>query len=129
MILIYRSLVYTCTSNGMLRRTPFTLAKDETLPESSKMQTAILPSRLFDWRLSADGSSFAYGGDEVELSIWDIERTFQPRSITNGQEKSGSSKKRKRNDDLFPAELWRARNVGEVLFQRLAMLTYLHIKY
>lgn len=59
--------------------------------------------------MSDNKETFAYGGDEVDLSLWNTELAWQrqPESTTL----TGSSKKRKRNDDLFPAELWRARNV------------------
>lgn len=72
---------------------------------------ATLPIRLYDWRHSPDGTSFAYGGDEVDLSVWDTERAFQAPAESTTASNSGS-KKRKRNDDLFPAEVWRARNVS-----------------
>jgi ribosome biogenesis protein NSA1 len=60
--------------------------------------------------MSDNRETFAYGGDEVDLSIWSAELAWQsqPESSTLS---GSSSKKRKRGDDLFPAEIWRARNV------------------
>lgn len=93
----------------MLRKAPLTAA-GETLAEGSQSVTGILPSRLCDWKLSDDSKTFAYGGDEVDLSVWDTELSFSAQP-TNTKPTEGGSKKRKRNDDLFPAEIWRARNV------------------
>ncbi|KAF9480119.1 hypothetical protein BDN70DRAFT_833309 [Pholiota conissans] len=105
---LYESSVFTCTSNGMLRKTNFDLEGDTTMAGISRSECSILPSRLFDWKLSEDAHTFAYGGDEVDLSVWNTEGAFQeppaPTSTT-------SSKKRKRNEDLLPGEIWRARNV------------------
>jgi ribosome biogenesis protein NSA1 len=64
--------------------------------------------RLCEWRLAPDKSTFSYGGDEVELSVWDLEMAFGPKQP---QPESPSSKKRKRASDLLPGELWRAKNV------------------
>ncbi|KAF9559136.1 hypothetical protein CPC08DRAFT_638124 [Agrocybe pediades] len=130
-IAINQSSVYTCTSNGMLRRTAFTSRDEDQQPETSKAQMSILPSRLYDWRLSSDATSFAYGGDEVELSVWDTERAFQTQDIpATSAPAQGGSKKRKRNEELFAAEQWRARNVPNdslTLRQpvRITTLTYL----
>ena len=91
--------IYSCTSNGALR-----LTKEGELQHS----LAALPMRLRCWRLSPDGKSFAYGGEEVEVSLWDAQRAFNdPISPTQG-----TSEKRKRGGDLLPAETWRAKNVG-----------------
>jgi ribosome biogenesis protein NSA1 len=64
--------------------------------------------RLCEWRLAPDKSTFSYGGDEVELSVWDLETAFAPKQP---QPESPSSKKRKRASELLPGELWRAKNV------------------
>ncbi|KAF8136311.1 WD40-repeat-containing domain protein [Boletus edulis] len=88
-----QNTVYSCASNGALRRT-------STSDEVSLTHTlGALPSRLMDWRLGPDQETFAYGGDEVEVSIWNIERAFD-------------SKKRKKAETLFPGEVWRAKNVA-----------------
>lgn len=68
--------------------------------------------RLKAWRLSPTGDNFAYGGDEVDLSLWDTERAFH--STTSGTSEtttSSNAKKRKRENDLLPGEIWRAKNV------------------
>jgi len=66
--------------------------------------------RLFDWKISPDATTFAYGGDEVELSVWNMETAFQVRSDDLNRS-AAASKKRKRNNELFPGEIWRAKNV------------------
>ncbi len=63
--------------------------------------------RLCEWRLAPDCKTFSYGGDEVELSVWDLESAFAPKQPGPQPE---STKKRKRCDDLLPGELWRAKN-------------------
>uniref|UniRef100_A0A8H7Y5W5 Ribosome biogenesis protein NSA1 n=1 Tax=Psilocybe cubensis TaxID=181762 RepID=A0A8H7Y5W5_PSICU len=123
---ILDSSVYTCTSNGMLRRTPFSL--DGEAIENSQPQTGILPSRLRDWRLSADGTTFAYGGDEVDLSVWNTELALSTQPVP--AKPVDGTKKRKRNDDFFPSEIWRARNVPNDSLSlrqpiRITALTYL----
>lgn len=70
---------------------------------------ASLPTRLQDWRMSSNHETFAYGGDEVDLSVWNTESAFAPRSQ---EVESVPSKKRKRNNALFPGEIWRANNVA-----------------
>ncbi|THH13434.1 hypothetical protein EW146_g6788 [Bondarzewia mesenterica] len=97
--------IYSCTSNGALR---LTILGEDELPSTSK--TSVLPMRLCEWRLSSDGTTFAYGGEEVELSIWDVERAF----ASGSPEKPSVTelKKRKRGSDLLPGELWRAKNVA-----------------
>ncbi|OJA08838.1 hypothetical protein AZE42_11514 [Rhizopogon vesiculosus] len=73
---------------------------------------AALPSRLCDWRLSHDRQTFAYGGDEVELSVWDTERAFtSPSEVQQQVPPLIVAKKPKQSDTLFPGEVWRAKNV------------------
>ncbi|PFH54399.1 hypothetical protein AMATHDRAFT_662 [Amanita thiersii Skay4041] len=98
------SHIFSCTSNGALRMTNLPQKKDD--PTSSCITS--LPTRLRDWKIIADTTKFAYGGDEVDVSIWDTERAFQPQADA---EPSPPSKKRKRGDSLFLAEIWRAKNV------------------
>lgn len=69
---------------------------------------ASIPTRLCDWRISSNQTTFAYGGDEVELSVWDTARAF---SSPAQQSAETDNKKRKRTDSLFPGETWRAKNV------------------
>ena len=64
--------------------------------------------RLCEWRAAPDGKTFSYGGDEVELSVWDLEAAFAPKQPAPSPE--GTTKKRKRGNDLLPGELWRAKN-------------------
>src|SRR6267154_2323593 len=69
MVLKRRSSIFSCTTNGALLMSTL---KDDNSAVSHKL--AALPSRLCDWRLSHDSQTFAYGGDEVEISLWDTER-------------------------------------------------------
>ncbi|PIL23894.1 hypothetical protein GSI_13645 [Ganoderma sinense ZZ0214-1] len=99
------STVYTCTSNGALRRTK--LPQPDSEPSSS---LSSLPMRLCEWRLSADARTFVYGGEEVEMSLWDTEKAFSERPPV-AEPALTDSKKRKRGDQLLPGEVWRAKNV------------------
>ncbi|KIK93159.1 hypothetical protein PAXRUDRAFT_12812 [Paxillus rubicundulus Ve08.2h10] len=103
-----QNCVYSCTSNGALR---LTAIGEEAGPTHS---LGALPLRLTDWRLGPNQKTFAYGGDEVEVSVWNTERAFAPQhdnlsSASASQIEGG--KKRKRGDALFPGEIWRAKNV------------------
>lgn len=100
--------IYSCTSNGASRMT--TLGAND-VPMSHKL--ASLPTRLCDWRISSDQETFACGGDEVELSVWNTEQVFSP---LKEQPAVIETSKRKRGDALFPGELWRAKNVCTILF-------------
>ncbi|KAJ3573963.1 hypothetical protein NP233_g2088 [Leucocoprinus birnbaumii] len=97
--------VYSCTSNGALQLTTISDLDSESDPAH---QRTYLPMRLHDWKLSPDAKTFTYGGDEVELSVWDTEAAFNPRTedLNNS---AAASKKRKRNNELFPGEIWRAK--------------------
>ncbi len=100
------SAVYSCTSNGALRRTG--LSQEDTLADSS---LAGLPTRLAEFRLSSDEKTVAYVGDEVELSVWDVERTFSTQKPEDASNVTSESSKRKKGEKLLPNELWRAKNV------------------
>ncbi len=76
----------------------------------AEARTALLPTRLHSWKLAADQETFAYGGDEVDLSLWNTEQAFQQPAMSSTADVM--SKKRKRNTDLFPGEIWRAKNVS-----------------
>jgi len=93
----------------MLRHSAYD-ADNSNHGQTSATNHASLPSHLFDWRLSADGENFAYGGEEVDLSIWNVERTFQgsPQETSNNP----GSRKRKNDEALLPGEVWKARNVS-----------------
>lgn len=109
-LMLLVSAAMTCTASGMLCRVPYNLEEGEI--KISEPTISVLPSRLFDWRLSSNSATFAYGGDEVDLSVWDTELVFRTHIDTSTNTVTPGSKKRKRNDDLFPAEVWRARNVS-----------------
>lgn len=98
------SAVYSCTSNGALRLTK--VGQHGSEPASF---LATLPMRLCEWRLSEGARVFAYGGNEVELSVWDTEKAFALKQADSPT--AAESKKRKR-DQYLPGELWRAKNVG-----------------
>ncbi len=98
--------IYTCTSNGALR-----LAKPRD-DDQVVSDLATLPMRLSEWRLSESEENFAYTGDEVELSVWNTELAFSAKS--EDKVVDNPPKKRKRNDELLPGEIWRAKNVGAI---------------
>lgn len=75
-------------------------------------ETGVLPMRLAEWRLSPDQNTFAYTGDEVELSVWDTENAFTAQRQESSSNES--PKKRKRSEQLLPGESWRARNVRSI---------------
>jgi ribosome biogenesis protein NSA1 len=97
--------IYSCTSNGALRITPAGKDNDDLTP-----LLTVVPTRLCDWRLSSDQETFAYGGDEVDLSVWNTEKAFASHS-GDLSTTAAAAKRRKRNDALFPGEVWRAKNV------------------
>lgn len=99
---------YTCTSSGHVRFTPFTTPGETE--ESAPSQVASVPTRLCDFRLSPSGSSFSYGGEEVDLSVWDVEAAFSARSTPSDSAAAGQKRKNKATD-LLPGETWRAKNV------------------
>ncbi|KAF5381026.1 hypothetical protein D9615_003912 [Tricholomella constricta] len=112
--------IFSCTSNGAMRLT--SLKND---PEPMPPQLSALPTRLQAWRMSPNQESFTYGGDEVEVSVWDTERAFFPRP-----ESTGSENKKRKRDTLFPGEIWRGKNVqndhlGLRQPLRITSLTYL----
>jgi hypothetical protein len=106
--------VFSCTSNGALRRATFSTESSSPTQEDK----ASLPTRLRDWRLSSDSQNFTYGGEEVEVSVWNTEQAFQPPPQLETPASTG--KKRKRSEALFPGEIWRAKNVRpRTLFRAL----------
>src|ERR1700722_5530193 len=72
-----------------------------------------IASRLCDWRLSPNEETFAYGGYEVDLSLWNTEKAFTI-DISEYVTQKGRSK-----SALLPAETWRAKNVT-LVFSSLA---------
>ncbi|KAH7340490.1 hypothetical protein B0J17DRAFT_651545 [Rhizoctonia solani] len=96
----------TCTNNGRLRlSSSFAKPTDADTPADL---VASLPMRLNDIRLGPSFSSLAYGGDEVDLSVWDVERTFsdQPQST----DETGKKRKKGKNELMY-AEVWRAKQL------------------
>lgn len=85
-------------------------SREQDSNEPTSITTA-LPARLSEWRLYQD--TFAYGGDEVDLSVFDTERAFQ--NTAEDLASTTAANKRKRNDFLFPGEVWRAKNVSHSL--------------
>jgi ribosome biogenesis protein NSA1 len=72
--------------------------------------------RLNAWHVSSDATTFAYGGNEVDLSMWDTERAFQTNQSGGVAHAQAESRKRKR-DALLPGEIWRAKNVRHSIFR------------
>ncbi|KAL1675678.1 hypothetical protein EV122DRAFT_217944 [Schizophyllum commune] len=97
--------VLSCTADGALRRARAAEGQVEA-------DIAALPARLCDWKLASNGDAFAYGGDEVEVSLWDTEKAFAAPPVVVSEPAPSAGKKRKRNDVLLPGEIWRAKNVA-----------------
>ncbi|CAE6457656.1 unnamed protein product [Rhizoctonia solani] len=96
----------TCTNNGRLRLSnSFAKLPDAGTPDDL---VASLPMRLNDIRLGPSCSSLAYGGDEVDLSVWDVERTFSHQSRSTDEV---GKKRKKGKNELMYAELWRAKQL------------------
>jgi hypothetical protein len=73
---------------------------------SPSLQTTHVPSPVLALAShSPEATSVALAGKEVDVSLWDVERTFAERPA--GEEGVGSSKSGE------PGEIWRAKNVGE----------------
>ncbi|KAH8117551.1 hypothetical protein DFH11DRAFT_1541795 [Phellopilus nigrolimitatus] len=113
--------LFWCTSSGALGFASTDSASQNSSIFTSSYRKVSLPMRLCAWRLSSDGASFAYGGNEVDLSVWDTERAFQSeRNLSSNpaepNAKSAESKKRKRDNDLLPGEIWRAKNLPNDAF-------------
>jgi ribosome biogenesis protein NSA1 len=105
--MVYRG-VFTCTSIGHFR-----LAR---LEESNDPATATLPLRLRDLKMSSSGENFAYGGDEVDLSVWNTERALSGPSVSTSPDTAQAGQKRKKSKpSLLYGEIWRARNVSTML--------------
>lgn len=104
------SSIFSCTSNGALRRT---CISEGEAPLTHNLSA--LPSRLSYWRLGHGTETFAYGGDEVELSVWDTSRAFSssasPSKSTQTSTSASTQKRKRPTDQLFPSEIWRAKNV------------------
>ncbi len=111
-LILVLSGVYSCTSNGALRLTKLSREADGGLHS----ELAALPMRLAEWRLAPNQQTFAYAGDEVELSVWDTERAFSagPQEAGSSKNNDSESKKRKRSEQLLSNEIWRAKNVGYI---------------
>ncbi|KIL69706.1 hypothetical protein M378DRAFT_184111 [Amanita muscaria Koide BX008] len=105
---VTKGTAFSCTSNGALRVVDITREGSEASPVSSK--NATLPIRLRDWKLSDDATKFIYGGDEVDVSLWDTELAFQ--AVEPKKREGGLLGKKRTRNDLFPGELWRAKNVA-----------------
>ena len=104
---IYRG-VFTCTSIGHFRLTRL---------ESNEAATAALPVRLRDLKMSCSGGNFAYGGDEVDLSVWNTERALSGPSVSSLSDTAQAGQKRKKSRPaLLYGEVWRSKNVSTVLY-------------
>lgn len=106
--------LFWCTSNGALGHSLINRETEGSPLASVPRNKASLPMGLRCWSLSPDGEMFSYGGFEVDLSIWNTERAFQSSDATKECHES-TAKKRKLGTELFPGEIWRAKNVSHSL--------------
>ncbi|KAF8590577.1 hypothetical protein K439DRAFT_1644695 [Ramaria rubella] len=98
--------IVSCTDTGHLRLTD--VAEDRTVCS----QTTTLPTRLCDWILSDDSGSFAYGGEEVEVSLWDLSRAFNTSRRLLPNIAMGKRRRKENKSALIDGEIWRAKNVN-----------------
>ncbi|KAF4603596.1 hypothetical protein EYR38_004010 [Pleurotus pulmonarius] len=86
--------------------------EDETLEtQCSWSETRMKSDTSFvGLALSNEQRNLRLWGDEVDLSVWDVEQAFTDHS--NLKSGNTASKKRKRTAELLPGEIWRANNVS-----------------
>ncbi|QRV86133.1 hypothetical protein RhiJN_14151 [Ceratobasidium sp. AG-Ba] len=96
----------SCTQHGRLRLS-YGLSGSSETPNA----VASLPMRLNEIRISPSFTSLAYGGNEVDLSVWDIERTFSEKSTLTSSNDTSGKKRKKGKADLMYAEIWRAKQL------------------
>ncbi|KAJ9094198.1 hypothetical protein QFC19_008050 [Naganishia cerealis] len=99
--------VLSSLSSGQLTLHPFS--------SSGTTYTASVPSPLACLRTipstsSTGPSQMALAGKDVELSVWDIERTFAAGAKPKDDGSDGKSKKRKKGE-LEQGEIWRAKHL------------------
>ncbi|KAB5592610.1 hypothetical protein CTheo_3936 [Ceratobasidium theobromae] len=99
----------TCTQNGRLRFSRTLGDPSSSSPIGDVI--ASLPMRLNDMRLSPSYSAFTYGGDEVDLSLWDLERTFAEGPLTLAECVDIGKKRKRGKGELMYAEVWRAKQL------------------
>lgn len=107
--------------SGLLHSTTAGHLSLHTLSSSSSPVAAAplrrrLPTNLTCFAPLSD-SSFAYAGQEVDLSVWDTERAFASSGADKVEEKTTTvegGKKRKKGVQLLPGETWRAQNVRSI---------------
>ncbi|RSH94000.1 hypothetical protein EHS25_006653 [Saitozyma podzolica] len=94
-------------TSGLLAWIPS--SSDQSCPS---LQTTHVPSPVLALAShSPEATSVALAGKEVDVSLWDVERTFAERPA--GEEGVGSSKSgvKRKNAALEPGEIWRAKNL------------------
>lgn len=93
------------------------LSSDNASDASTSVQTASLPSNLLCLASCSKGNStFALAGKEVDVSVFDVERTFGAAAAAGAEGGdvemvSGKNAKRKK-ETMLPGETWRAKNVS-----------------
>jgi len=122
MLISFFSGVISCSSAGHLRLTQASIESENNSGTSS--QTTSIPTRLSDWHLSEDANYFTYGGDEVEVSVWDTIRAFDPSRHLLPGSAVGTKRKKAQKTELIEGEIWRAKNVCPNWF----MLARNHLK-
>ncbi|UZJ54752.1 hypothetical protein CBS101457_004072 [Exobasidium rhododendri] len=126
--------IYSCTSAGSFDFTSLDPLKGEILEENNKHIELPEPLQALAFEPESDPKFFAFGGEEVPLSVWDISkaRSAPPPSEDEPQDSegndegesdnapalSGKAKKRKRivekrakAKEYKWGEIWRAKNL------------------
>lgn len=131
--LLIISGIYSCTSAGSFLFTALETASGRLTEGTSKKIELPEPLMAVAFEPLSNPKYFAYGGEEVPLSVWEISKALStPPSSPEPEEEdesneggssqlSGKQRKRKRaaekrskEKDLKWGEIWRARNVRKL---------------
>lgn len=98
--------IFQCSQKGKARFTSLN-------PEGGDLTSHAcnLPINLRHCKASPSGSQFAYAGTEVNLSVWDTAVAFRSTPSYPAVVPPTTGKRARKGDQLFPGEIWRAKNV------------------
>ncbi|KAK8869687.1 hypothetical protein IAR55_000255 [Kwoniella newhampshirensis] len=96
-------------TSGLLTYHPFTSKSEPSSSSSSRSRTVLSPLACLA-STPLDPTSFALGGKEVDVSLYDVERTFGSGGAGGDTEMKEENGKRKKSG-LEPGQIWQAKNV------------------
>lgn len=105
------------TQHGIISTLSSGLLSYHSLDPSATVQQAHLPSPLTCFQTvpkfsgETGPSQFIAAGKNVELSLWDLEKTLAAGETAGAEGAAQRGQKRKKNE-LDAGEIWRARNVS-----------------